>query len=187
MSIRLGSVVFASMFTVFGLLVACSDDNTGTTGGTSSGASSSSGSSGSSGSNGSSGDNGSSGGAADKCEIPPGKYTVKYTTKPGGTGPAGQPCQDLPESEIEVKEDSDADGGSGTPEPQEGCTVDTNEAECTVSVNCENTNSGFTTTTQFVTTTKDGAVKGSTSSKTVKDDDGSVVSDCSYEFEWTKK
>ena len=46
---------------------------------------------------------------------------------------------------------------------------------------------GKTTTTESVMSTKDGKVTGSNSTKMVKDDDSSVVMDCAYDFEWTKK
>lgn len=181
--VRLGCVLVCT-FALSGLTVACSSDDSSTNDGSSSGS-----------------PGGKTGDPSDKtpgdkdgepgkqpggdnegsaCEIPPGTYTAKYTTKPGGTGPAGQPCPDLPEAPVEVKAQQEPT------EPTEGCTVDTDESTCTTTLKCEIKQAGMTTTTENVTTTKDGAVTGSTSSKVVKDDDGSVINDCAYDFEWTK-
>jgi hypothetical protein len=104
------------------------------------------------------------------------------TTKPGGTGAGGQPCADLPDQEITIK--GDEDGGTST--PGDGCTVESDNATCTFTTTCKTTSSGYTTTSESTFTSK-GDMKGTSHSKTVKDDDQSVMMDCSYDFTWTKK
>jgi hypothetical protein len=181
MKVRHFGIAAGSIVAMCGLVVACSDDSTSSTsssgsssGGSSSGSTSSSSSGGSS--SGSTSSSSSSGGA-NACEIAPGTYTVKSTRT------AGDPAK-CPEAsnDIEIKE---TDGGKSDVDAGSACKVTVDEANCSSVIECTYSTSGFTTTTKSTFSTK--TLTGSNSSKTVKDSDGSVLSECSYDVSWTKK
>lgn len=124
-------------------------------------------------------DSGTDNGAPDKCAIPPGTYTMTFTARPGGKDSGGRPCEQHLVGELEIKEKM--------PELAEGCSLEMDEATCTHTVKCKTTGGGLTTTSETVTSYKDGKVTGSLTTKIVDDADGGVVGDCSYDFEGTKK
>jgi hypothetical protein len=83
---------------------------------------------------------------------------------------------------------SPSDGGTGGDAgTNPDCTVKTDPTACTVTTDCTIKQSGFTTVTHAVLTTLNGMVSGTQSSKTTKDSDGSVLSDCSLSYTWTKQ
>lgn len=179
--VRHFGIAAGSIVAMCGLVVACSDDSTSSSssgsssGGSSSGSTSSSSSSSSSGSTSSS--SSSSSGGANACELAPGTYTIKTTRT------AGDPAK-CPEAtnDIEIKP---TDGGTSDVDAGSACKVTVDEANCSSVIECTYSTSGFTTTTKNTFSTK--TLTGSSSSKTVKDSDGSVLSECSYDVTWTKK
>lgn len=180
MKVRHFGIAAGSIVAMCGLVMACSDDSTSSSssGGSSSGGASSSSSGGSSSGSTSSSSSSSSGGAS-QCELAPGKYTVKNTRT------AGDPtkCPEPPAQTIEIKE---TDGGSNNnADAGSDCKVTIDEAACSSVIECTFSQSGFTTTSRTTFSTKD--LKGTQSSKTVQDSDGTVLSDCSYDVTWTKQ
>jgi hypothetical protein len=111
-------------------------------------------------------------------QIPPGSYTVHYTL-----GAASLPaCQPIADQTITIQP---PDGGA-TAQPPAGCTYKSDAIACTFVSDCTFATNGFTTTSK--TTFAYGAViSGTSASKVVKDSDGSVISNCTYEFTYTKK
>lgn len=160
----LGLVAFACV-AFFG----CSDSDSKNGAGSSSSSGSSGGSSGSSGSS----------GTTDQCKIAPGTYTIHYT-KTGGLAS----CQEIPDQTFTMKE---TDGGTADAGTNPNCTSTTDTASCTTTTDCTFKQQGYTTTSKNTFTSKNGSVSGTSSTKTVKDSDGSVVYDCSYSQTWTKQ
>jgi hypothetical protein len=190
MNINRLSVAAGSALAMVALVVACSSSSssgTGSSSGTSgtsgaSGTSSSSGTSGTSSSSGTSGTSSSSGSSGGtQCTIAPGTYTIHYT----GAATNGPTCTALPDQTITV---SPSDGGAasdaGTPA---GCTIANDTATCTTTVDCTTDTNGFSTVTHSKTTLTGTSVTGSSSNKTTQDADGGVLSDCGYDFTWTKQ
>lgn len=187
---RTFALALGSLVSVCGLIVACSDDNTtgtsaptspsGNGTGTGNGDGSGNGTGNGTGSGSGNGSGNGNGSNADDCTLSPGTYTMTYT-KTGGS----EACKDLAPSTFEVK--ANADGGTSTPTPSPGCEIKSDPDTCSYETNCEIKTSGYTTTSQTKTSTKDDVMKGSQTSKTVKDEDGSVLNDCSYDFEAKKK
>jgi hypothetical protein len=185
MKVRTFGIAAGSIVAMCGLVIACSDDSsTGSTSGSSSGGSSgttsSGGSSGTSSSGGSSGtassSGGSSGSTTNQCELAPGTYTVKTTRKSGDAVKCPEPAPyDL---EIKASDGGAADAGSD-------CTIKTDTTTCVTTTDCTTKTAGYTTTTKGTFNSKD--LTGTTASKTVKDSDMSVLSECEYTYTWTKK
>jgi hypothetical protein len=188
MNINRLSVAAGSAFAMVALVVACSSSSSsgtgsssGTSGASSSGTSgaSSSGSSGAS-SSGSSGasSSGSSGGG--QCSIAPGTYKIHYT----GAAANGATCPAIPDQTITV---SPSDGGASDAGNPAGCTISNDAATCTTTVDCTTDTNGFSTVSHSKTTISGTTVTGSSSNKTTQDADGGVLSDCAYDFTWTKQ
>lgn len=180
MKVRHFGIAAGSVVAMCGLVMACSDDSTtsssSSSGGSSSGSTSSSSSGGSSSGSTSSSSSSSSGGAS-ACEIAPGTYTAKYTETSGNAG-----CTAIPDQTFEIKA---SDGGTSNADAGSACQVTLDEANCSSVIECKYSQSGFTTTTKTTFSTK--TLTGTQASKTVKDSDQSVLSNCSYDVAWTKK
>lgn len=198
MTTRVLGIAAGSIISLVGLISACSDDNSNSTG--SSGATADGGwdSSASSDSSGSSGD----GGEESECVLPDGTYTVKFTTKTGGTGPNGTPCPDVPERAVALLGSKDKaslvlvkhtrdfmeQGIFGT-KLQGGSCAGLSSCEgaswdCTGN-DVPDAGQGPEAHSYTKLTTTDGKATG-THISTIFDADGNE-SACTYNFEWTKK
>ena len=177
MNVRHLGIFVASTLATAGVLLACSSDSSSSSSSSSGGSSS-----GSSGSSGSTSSSSGSSGSTDKCALPDGQYKVHYTKKAG----SGASCPDLPDQTVTVDSTKKSDAGAGDGGTN-GCTTKTDEANCSVTVDCTTKTSGFTTVSNTQTKISNGSLTGSQTSKTTNDADGSVLSDCGYDFTWTKQ
>ena len=119
-----------------------------------------------------------SGNLAKACNIS-GTYKVHQTPQAG----AAATCGAVADSTVTLN--SSGDAGAATP----GCTNTQDTSTCTASTTCKIATSGFTTnvsaTVKFAADGSSGS--GSISSKTTKDADGSVLSDCTYDITYTRQ
>ncbi len=173
---KLGLLASTSASVVL-LVVACSSSETGTGTGTGTDSGTTGDGAAANTDGGGGGTDSGGGGETDKCALAPGKYTSHYTSATGTTT-----CPKPPDSSFTI---SASDGG--TTDAGSACTSTTDTATCTVTTECTFTTSGYTTKSKTVIKNSNGAVTGSQTSKTSKDADGSVLSDCTYEFTWTKE
>ena len=159
--------LFACVLSATALIVACSSDDGLDPGG----------SSGSSGTVGASGDGGSVGDAMlEKCAVPPGTYSMHYTENDGGLN-----CN-VPSNTTIVVESGSVDAGSG-----DSCASHFAPNSCQFAQRCQSTDGDLTTITTTTTQVEDATFSGMQTITTMKVSDGSVVSNCSYNFVADKK
>jgi len=111
-----------------------------------------------------------------------GTYKIHYTVKAG----SGATCTAIPDQTLDLTpKDAGSAGDAGT----SSCNPTTDTATCTATYSCTTKTGGFTSVSSGSTTfAKDGSTgTGTSSSKTTKDSDGSVLSDCSYDITYTRQ
>jgi hypothetical protein len=75
----------------------------------------------------------------------------------------------------------------GTTDAGAGCTETEDTSTCTFTTDCTFDNAGYTTKVHLTTKNSSGTITGSESSKTTNDADGGVLSNCAYDFTYTKQ
>ena len=111
-----------------------------------------------------------------------GTYKIHYAVSAG----SGATCTAIPDQPLDLPpKDAGSAGDAGT----SSCNPTTDTSACSVSYDCTTKAAGYTTTSTGSTTfAKDGSSgTGTSHSKTVKDADGSVLSDCGYDITYTRQ